>query len=350
MASRTSFSIKALFLGSWRNKLFAIFLAVVIWLFAYGNEIVKDTFEFEVKVDPTGEFIVVRTTVATGRKRDRFFDNKVTLTLSGQKSVLERFASDLHFAEFPVSPTGDGAIDLTDPAPYKLPGGVQIISAEPSAIACVIEKTVVRDIEVVESEVTPIAGDLDPGLGNPAFTFTPRVVSVSGPIGAFDGGLGSTTLAVTIDSLQPTDQQQGFSFAFKKVPVRLANLPQGYNLSQVKIVKPQKVDVSVRMESLLEERSLEDVPLSFVLPAEAYVSAPKKMSVKIRGPKSLLQQVEALHANQELSIYMRAKIELGIALGFELGELFFHPPLPPGVELWQAGDGITYEVFKEGPK
>lgn len=341
MAPRKQFSLKEVFFGSWKNKLFALFLAVVIWFFAYGNEIVKTTLTFEVRLRTTDGFVIVAERVEEGRARGRFFDHKVELTVDGQKGVLEELEGQRLEATVLVQPTGDGRIDLRLEEHYQLPGGVQILSAEPSLVECEIERLVVRTLKV--EPYRDVQGTPPPGQRIEAVTPTKINVDVRGPEGAFEDRIGPTELRVGVEPffLDPNELTK------KDVPLRLFDIRPKYDASLLSFVGESKVDVTVRLESTLDEGVIQDVPVRWSLPTGVFVKvgSTDKVTVVVRGPPEEIQKLKAM---PDLKLLISSPSFADGEYTADLKEMRFLPPLPPTVSLVRfSGGEPTYRLSVE---
>lgn len=342
MAPRKQFSLKEVFFGSWKNKLFALFLAVVIWFFAYGNEIVKTTLTFEVRLRTTEGYVIVAERVEEGRARGRFFDHKVELTVDGQKGVLEELEGRRLEATVLVQPTGDGRVDLRLEQHYQLPGGVQVLNAEPSLVDCEIERLVTRSLPVRPSD--DVRGPPPPGMRVEAVSPAKLSVDVRGPEGAFSDLIGKTELRVGVEpfTIDPSEMT-------KNVPLRLYDIRPKYDASLLSIVGGDtRVDVTVRLESTVVEEEIPDVTVRWSLPTGVQVqadSAPERVTVVVKGPP---EEIEKLRGRPDLKLVIFSPRFADGEFTADLKEMHFFPPLPPSVSLVRlVGGEPTYRLIVE---
>jgi len=189
-------------IGNTRNKLTSLFLAVVVWAYAFGNTGHEESFDAFMSVKAAAEtHVVVTQEIAQARSSSQIgqkFTGACKVTLTGTRTVLTRFLESNPQPKGELKVERSGRFDLREDGIFALPAGVSIKSVDPSALQIVVEQMVraERDVRVSVSG-TPGPGFVSfPG----GIKVDPATVTIEGPESLLgDGGVGVLAEAIDIE-------------------------------------------------------------------------------------------------------------------------------------------------------
>lgn len=266
--------LRSMVIGNWKNKSVALFLALVVWAYAFSTRIEEGELEFRVQIVPKDpqKWAVLRVD-EPGRAP---FDGIVLLKVNTQQSRLQELMRrrDLT-ARIEVDSTA--AIDLRSPVHYERESlkGVAILDADPREVVPVVEE--------VQTESRPIAYRIleEGGAQDAVIELDPKEVVVSAPKSL----IGDVRVFVELDFADVENLNETIEADLLVDPKsRLVRVESA----------PEKVRVKVHFADDSDEQQLK-VPVRFALPPEARIGieAERVVTLKFRATRAVLEELVA---------------------------------------------------------
>ncbi|RTZ89264.1 MAG: hypothetical protein DSY81_06535 [Bacillota bacterium] len=251
-------------IGNTRNKLTSLFLAVVVWAYAFGNTGHEESFDAFMFVEAASEtHVVVTQEIAQSRLSSQIgqeFTGRCRVTLAGTRTVLTRFLESNPLPRGELKVERSGRFDLREDGIFALPAGLSIKSVDPSALQIVVEQVVraERDIRVSVSG-TPGPGFVSfPG----GIKADPATVTIEGPESLLgDGGVAVLTQEIDIEGAVTSQLELTVGLVITGDDTGLVTIAPGFPLEAVVRIELQQNLTQVQAEVSVRYIVDEDVDL-----------------------------------------------------------------------------------------
>ncbi|MFQ5655277.1 MAG: YbbR-like domain-containing protein [Planctomycetota bacterium] len=304
MPPRTRSFAYRMLLGNLKNKGIALFLAVVIWVFAFGNTAHTVIIDVRVKLTRADrEQRITSITIAEGSFHGRPgdpFDGVVRLSVSGQRNQVMRLSRESASLQGIFEVQGDGQLRLDFTDAYGLPPGVKVDEANPSIIEVTTDREVTREMEIqFTHEGTPAPRFR---FRSNAVEFEPRTVTVRGAEGVIDS-VRVRTEPFDLGAMETSTVE-------RTLALKIVGLPEE-GLVDFAPEAPREVKVTVHLESALEQKSM-SVRVVYGIPAEAtikVVDADESVTVSCSGSRGALRQWLERVESGEFSMWIPVQVD-----------------------------------------
>lgn len=288
MAKRSGWTgfLKGMFFSSWKNKGVALFLALVVWAYAFGATLEPRAFTVPVKLrvaDADRGSIAIRAISTSQGRRDVELNRNDTISVSMRVRGPRRLLRDLESLEGMLEIRRDQAnYILSSIQVDQLPKGVDVIETDPVAIRVETEEVIERVVQI------NTAGQYV-GEPHPRFSPTPRLepvppeVKLVGPASEVNRVEVRLSENIDISGMQePTESRQA----------RLVIQPGG---GSVRLAEGEQatIEVTVILADATITRDLR-VEVLFSVPAgkDLRVEAERYVWIKFRGTEMALDELE----------------------------------------------------------
>jgi hypothetical protein len=262
-------SLREIFLGNWRNKGVALFLATTIWFAAYRSE--KQDYNHVFRVDfrpsPSDKESVLITSIQrldphTGSLLE--FDQRVRMVFSGPRRQIDKFRDDPPLFSSIEVPR-DQEIHTFTQGDFDFPrDGVEITQFAPEAVRIAQEESVKVKIENLAEKL--VITNVKEGFEVASREVKPGQVQITGPR-SLVASLG-VSLSVAFDY-----NRDVFHERVDITPVFPADVPAEV-VKRTVVLSPQDAEVNVVLRASNDVLPVEAMRISFRLP-------PVKSPIKI---------------------------------------------------------------------
>lgn len=254
--------------------------------------------------------VPVRIAVPRGRVLINQPDDRARITVRGRWSALNRFnPSDVPPITITVDEDDDDALVALTPDMVQVPVGVQVASVQPNYVRVETAPEATREV--------PIRARI---IGQPRDSYrlgevevSPRSVELRGP--------ESTVEALRFVTTEPIDVTDIHEETHKRVRLRLEDPLLQYDLDR-------PITVTLPIETQEVVRTIQGVPVAAINTTAQTTIAPRNVSVTVRGPKAI---VDALNADS-VQAWLDLSAEDNRPLGTFQKQVEIKN-LPPGVQL-----------------
>lgn len=328
--------LSGMLLDNWKNKGAALFLAIVVWGYAFGSTQEEKKVVAQVRLQPRVNFAVRAVRVVAGDSvgPGSAFPGEVSLTLFGQRRVLQNL--DRLFGDLPLQ---DSLREyrLDDTSLYeRLPAGIVIRDADPRVIRVEVEpmETVTRPIQARPT-----------GTPDSRFARVPRRIEVDPP---------ELQLVGPESALAEADPFVAFDLAEVDQPSKVLSRRVTWNDGggRVRLLDGTGiVQVRVELEDATQEREFE-VPLLFPINNRraVEVEATDRVKVRFRGTESGLEALAQRLAERRFYLLFPINLDQPGAQNVLESDLTWpRGTLPPGVDYVGYSDdqpGVTASVVE----
>lgn len=339
-------TLRAVFFSNWKNKGVALFLALVVWAYAFGATQEEQSFstdiELRVHERERGTFAVKEVRALRGAQvpsldagDPRFL---ATVRLKGPRRLLRSF-TDAQLRGVVEVRNDSQEYDLVQALVIAdMPQGVSIVSAEPALLRVLLEpyRAELRDIEGNS------IGIPDPSFRPKArFDFVPNKVTLVGP---------ESALAATRVVSEPID----LSELKEPVTERVVKIfVEGSDQVEFKADEKQLVTVKITLDDATEFRDIR-VRVQFAIPPlvdrQVAIEAASDVVMRFQGTKAALDQLETLAVDKNspfrlLYILEREDVSDDRVFSVLPDEFrWLQGEAPPGIRIVRFGDEISYTV------
>ncbi|MGE3163454.1 MAG: hypothetical protein AB7O52_00960 [Planctomycetota bacterium] len=293
-------SLREMLFGNWKNKGVALFLALVVWAYAFGATQEEQSFSTEVELRvkeaafAVKEVRALRGTAVTGLDvNDPRFT--VAIKLKGPRKLLRTFVEATIRGYVEVGSESQEYDLVQDLAINDLPQGVSIESVDPPRLKVLLEpiRMEVKEIQA-QSRGVP-----DPSFrSKPRFDFSPSKLTLVGPESAL---AGARVVCEVLDVAGMTEPLE------RSVKVFV----DGSDRVQIKDGERQSVTVRITLEDATEIRSIR-VSVQFGMPPldrQVAIEAASEVVIRFQGTKAALDQLAAIAAKREAAFHLLYMLE-----------------------------------------
>ncbi len=289
--------------GNWRNKVVALFFAVLIWMAAYRSEKQEYSHVFRVELKPIQPNMLVTAVRHRSQQSDGMvdFDGRVRLVFSGPRKQIDKIR-DVPPALPAVELAPDRDTHQLTQTELGFPReGVEIVQILPDTLRVIQEESVTLKLESLSERLT-ISGIPD-GFEVASREVKPNAVQVTGPK-SIVGSLG-----VRLSAAMELDRE-----VFKdRVDIELT-YPEGLSIEVARRtvrVSPTEADVTVTLRAIADVLPVDAMRISFRVP-------PLKTPIKIVVDDIVGETIPVEFYGRKPEI-ARLRERLGDALGYSLG-------------------------------
>ncbi|MFA6599993.1 MAG: hypothetical protein WC352_04195 [Candidatus Omnitrophota bacterium] len=260
------------FAQNWGIKLFSLLLAVGLWYYAVGEEVVgiTRTVPLEIRID-NAQLSMLKTSV-----------KNLQVTLTAPRALFSQLVSDkivaVHAVGREISAAGDYSFRV-EPGEIRVPNPqIRVVKIEPAAVHVTLDEIITKKIKIV-----PVF------RGDPAFGYKimqeeiqldPNAVLIEGPRGILEK--------------QESIETEKIDLVGRVRPFRRTaalNLP-----ALVKSMNETPIDIYVPIREESEEKNFENIPVKILRGPEAASAVtiePAAVSFMLRGSKKALAELTA---------------------------------------------------------
>ncbi|MFN0059718.1 MAG: hypothetical protein ACKVX7_14770 [Planctomycetota bacterium] len=346
MVRRSRSPLAEMLVGNWRNKLFALLLAVVVWGFAYQLTTVRMQLDFSVSISaPAGvetPILIVSRKVARGKSPGADFTGVVSMTLKGQQGELQGLKDQPTLTgHIVLPPLSNGLVDLLEQIKVDLPPGIEVVAVEPQTVQCELDREVVRKLKVRPV----IKGTPDGPLVLRETRVEPEEIAVVGPERWFAQELQLSTEEIRVDGVQELER----TFEGVRVPApAVADLKYQRFVGFSGRLDPVLVRVVLLFENTSIEETLPSLPIKYASdPDVSVIDAVLTLrEPKFRGAPAAIAELKKRIAENRVKICVLVKPFAPQPVTVERDELEIIG-LPEGVELVETATIVSYRVKDE---
>ncbi len=327
------------------NKGTAFLLALLVWWFAFNHTEDSQVIIVDVLIqsDNPAALAVVRKSVSASsdpRARATPFGEKVQLRIKGQKSTLMEVLEDPGNFNGSFTVRESGELDLTQSENYRLPRGVEIVTAEPSRVSVQVEPVITESKPV---RLATRGSPKPPYKYNPnRSTLQPAMVAVTGPSSEVKAIVEVETDRLNIESKEGPRLEE-------KVTLR----KPGGEMIAFAPDTPATIKVTLDLEERVENLEL-TVEILFSVPDDyrMRVTGFERPKLILSGTREVLEEAERRAKDGRLYAVVRVPVdELGTdkLMIFQFGDLILPDgALPEGVKLIGSEPAnLSYRAFVE---
>jgi YbbR domain-containing protein len=247
-------------------KVLAVLLSVLLWVTVAGEHVVERSLRVPLEFRNIPEALEI-----VGNAPDT-----VDVRLRGSSALLSRVQSGEIFAVLDLSEARAGSrLFHIRPDEVRAPFGVEVSQVIPAALALELEKSARRRVPIM-----PVTdGEPAPGFVIGRVSSDPAMVEIVGPESRVRQVAEATTEPVLIKDA--------------KVPVR-DGVTVGVLDASVRLVQPQRAQVTVEIWPAPVERQLSDVPVRYRNIAQGLSAqlSPRFVHMSVRGAQDALAQLQ----------------------------------------------------------
>jgi len=208
----------------------------------------------------------------------------------------------------------------------RVPFGAEVIKVTPTTIMLIVEKKVTQEIPIVPN----FGGSPAPGYKLIRFSLSPSRVAIVGAESEVQEVGEATTDLVPLEG-----RREGFS---EVVNIAVAH-------PNVSIVGQRTAQVSVEIGEANVEITLSDIPISFISQIYLTMAEPPTISVTIKAPSDILQQIKAEKIKATVNV---AGLKPRLQPYILSPEVSFDPSLADTIELiGVTPDKVEVRVYAE---
>jgi len=208
----------------------------------------------------------------------------------------------------------------------RVPFGAEVIKVTPTTIMLIVEKKVTQEIPIVPN----FGGSPAPGYKLIRFSLSPSRVAIVGAESEVQEVGEATTDLIPLEG-----RREGFS---EVVNIAVAH-------PNVSIVGQRTAQVSVEIGEANVEMTLSDIPISFISQIYLTMAEPPTISVTIKAPSEILQQINAENIKAAVNV---AGLKPRLRPYILSPEVSLDPSLADAIELIGfAPDKVEVRVYAE---
>ncbi|HIN80962.1 MAG TPA: hypothetical protein EYN00_07795 [Planctomycetes bacterium] len=288
MRPKRSWIYEALFtnLG---NKSAALFMALVIWVYAFGNTETSELVNATLKVVPeSGELAVIAATIAESKYRGtgEAFGGAVRITLRGPRTLLGDYLDRNPLPQGVLMVFESGKISLQQPGLFSLPNGIRLQECDPATVELTIDNVVNVERQIRHAITgAPALGMVLKGNG---IRIEPRVTTIRGPESVLQGD----QVRIFIEEISVEGLEEGR--VFEEIPLVLQGAPAGIEVTFAEGAA-QTARVEIELESTLVEGSARVEVLFAVGVSQALeITGDASLQVTCRGTPAAIEEWKGL--------------------------------------------------------
>ena len=269
--------LRRVFVENAYYKFFSLALVVLLYIWVMGDR------DSEVTLNTTLRLAVPEGMVLVNQPR-----KEVELTLSGRWTALERLSASNNLPPLLVdledAVSGNQVLRL-DEGMVQLPPALRVTSIDPSFISIELQPRKEKRVSISPRFI----GELPQGYQLGRVKVVPSTTTINGP-----ADLLVAIEEIDTEAIDLSSKRQDFA----------AQLRLQHSSPLVRDDLKELVQVSVAVESLQLDRTFEALPVVAVNTTLATTIQPETVSVTLRGPKEVLERLEAdtLLATLDLSV------------------------------------------------
>lgn len=271
------------------NKSAALFMALVIWVYAFGNTEKSELVMATLKVVPeSGELSVIAATIAESKYSGsgEEFTGELRVTLRGPRNLLQDFLDRNPLPQGVLRVSESGRISLGQHPLFSLPNGIRLQECDPASVELTVDQVVTVERKIRQAvRGAPALGMVLRGNG---IQIIPDVTTIRGPASVLQGDqVRIFTEEISVEGIEEGQ-------VLEDVPLVLQGAPAGIEVSFAEGA-PQSARVEIELESTLVEASARvDVLFAVGVSQPLEVTGDASLQVSLRGTPAAIEEWKAL--------------------------------------------------------